>query len=129
LLVATTIICVWLALIVSGIFGPRPLLLLCIAPFFFCLYLAHRFVSRPIGLAISYFLIHAAACGVSLYFIVQTGDGVERWIRSLPIILLDFPVTFVFVAWEPPGLIFPLYILLVGGLFWAMIGWFIARES
>jgi hypothetical protein len=126
LLLITAVIGIWLALMLSE--KPGPGLFTYLAPFFFALYLARRFILRPLGLAITYFLIHAVACGITLYLMLQSTDGTERWMISLPLVILDLPVTFIFAFGEPPGLLFPMYIFLVGGFFWAIIGWYIAQK-
>ena len=126
LLLLTAVIGLWLALMLSD--KPGPGFLTYLAPFFFALYVARRFILRPLSLATTYFLMHAIACGITLYLLLQTTDGTERWVISLPLVILDLPVTFIFAFGEPPGLLFPMYILIVGGLFWATIGWYIAKK-
>jgi hypothetical protein len=85
LLTITTIACLWLALMVSSVSGTGRLMVY-LAPFFFALFLAHRFIMRA-----------------------------------------DLPVTFVFAVWQPPGILFPSYVFVMGGLFWVVIGWRIAQ--
>ena len=92
------------------------------------LYLARRFILRAVPLAIAYFLVHSLACAVTYLLMLGTNDGTERWVISMPVIILDFPVTFFLAVWQPPGILFPMYVFLVGGLFWATVGWLIARE-
>jgi hypothetical protein len=71
--------------------------------------------------------VQSAACGITLYLMLQTNDGTERWMVSLPLVILDLPVTMLLVFGEPPGILFPMYVFFAGGLFWAVIGWCIAH--
>jgi hypothetical protein len=124
-MIVVAIVAAWLGLMrfVSGSVG----IVIVISPFFFLLYVLYRVIEKPFALACAFFGLHALACISSAILILQTTDGVERWVRSLPIILIDIPVTFVFAAWEPPGIVLPMYVFLVGGGFWALVGWGLAR--
>jgi hypothetical protein len=124
-LVVVALVAVWLGLLQS-LSGPLGMLIL-ISPYFLLLYILYRVVHVPFMLASAYFALHAVACIISALFILNTTDGVERWVRSLPIIFIDMPVTFVLATWEPPGIIFPMYVFLAGGSFWAFVGWGFAR--
>jgi hypothetical protein len=126
LLTLTAIACLWLALIVSSVSGGARLMLY-LAPFFFTLFLAHRFILSAFPLALAYVAIHSIACAITAALMVQADDGTSRWAFSLPLVILDLPVTFVFAVWQPPGMLFPIYVFTVGGFFWAIIGWYIAQ--
>jgi hypothetical protein len=98
-----------------------------ISPYFVLLFVLYRVIRRPFGLAAAFFASHTVVCIASAIHIVQTTDGVERWARSLPIIIIDLPVTFVLAAWKPPGVLIPMYVFIAGGAFWAFVGWGFAR--
>jgi hypothetical protein len=120
-------VAVWLALATR----PRGTVwwLVILSPYFFALYLARRLIARRVALAFLYFLVHTVACAITAFFILRATDDVDRWVLSLPIMFIDMPISFPVSVWEPHGYVGPLYIFIVGGLFWAAVGWFVARET
>jgi hypothetical protein len=75
---------------------------------------------------------HLTIALVALAFgiwVFSTTDGEERWARSFVLLLIDAPVTFWFLLWEPPYILASLVIFVGGGAFWAALGYTIARSG
>jgi hypothetical protein len=127
-MILIAVVGVWLALFMNRPSGAG-WWFVTLSPFFFALYLARRFISGRFALASMYFLIHSVACAITAALIVREPDPVGKWALSLPIMFIDMPISFPLAVWEPPGNVGPLYIFLVGGLYWATLGWFVARHA
>jgi hypothetical protein len=91
------------------------------SPFHFGAWLLLLLISDYRRLAIAVFLLHSTVVALYLVWVFAANDGTERWVRSLVLAYMDFPIMVLFAVFSPRAPVQIALWFLVGGPIWSGI--------